>query len=98
MVVIHLTMQQVPFTTKIVSSNSAHGDVYSIQQNMTKFVRRLQQVGGFLVVCRFSPPIKTERHNITEILLKAALNTITASTLFNLHMHGLIFPTLYNDK
>jgi hypothetical protein len=55
---------------------------------MIKFVRRLQQVGGLLGVRRFSPPIKTERHDITEILLKAAVNTITANALFNLHMHG----------
>ena len=77
-----------PFTTKIVSSNPAHGDVYSIQHDIAKYVRWLQQVGGFLGVRRFSPPIKTERHNLTEILLKAAVNTITASALFNLHMHG----------
>jgi hypothetical protein len=41
-----------------------------------KFVSDLQQVGDFLL----SPPIsstnKTDHHNITEIALKVALNTI----------------------
>ena len=44
---------------------------------MIKFVNDLQQVGGFLRVLRFPPSIKTDRHGITEILLKVALNTIT---------------------
>jgi hypothetical protein len=42
-----------------------------------KFVSDLRQVGGFSA----SPPVsstnKTERHDITEILLKVALNTIS---------------------
>jgi hypothetical protein len=37
-----------------------------------KFVSDLRQVGGFLRVLRFPPP--TTRHEITEILLKMALN------------------------
>jgi len=32
--------------------------VYSIQHYVIKFVSDLQQVGGFLWVLRFSPPIK----------------------------------------
>ena len=36
----------------------------------------LQQVGGFLQVLRFPPPIKLTGHNIAEILIKVALNTI----------------------
>jgi hypothetical protein len=31
---------------------------------------------GFLRVLRFPPPSKADRHDITEILLKVALNTI----------------------
>ena len=38
-------------------------EVYSIQHYVMKFVSDLRQVGGFL-------------HDITEILLKVALNTI----------------------
>ena len=34
------------------------------------------QVGGFLLVLLVSSTNKTDRHDITEILLKVALNTI----------------------
>jgi hypothetical protein len=45
-------------STKVVSSNPAHGEVYSIQHYVIKFVSDLQQVSGFLRVVRFPPPIK----------------------------------------
>ena len=41
--------------TKVVSSNPVHGEVYSIQHYVIKFVSDLRQVGGFL---QFPPPIK----------------------------------------
>jgi hypothetical protein len=41
-----------------VSSNPVHGDVYSIQHYVIKFVSDLRQVGGFLRVLRFPLPIK----------------------------------------
>jgi hypothetical protein len=66
----------VPITTKVVSSNPVHGEVYSIHHYVIKFVSDLRQVGGFLQVLRFFPTNKTDRHDITEILLKVALNTI----------------------
>ena len=53
-----LPMQSVPSTTKVVSSNPVHGEVYSIQHYVIKFVSGLRQVGGFLRVLRFHPPIK----------------------------------------
>jgi hypothetical protein len=57
------------------------GEVYSIQHHVIKFVSDLQQVGGFL---RFPPPRKlTVRHDITEKLLKVALNPITKSSSIN---------------
>jgi hypothetical protein len=37
-------------TTKVVSSNPVHGEVYSMQNYVTKFVSDLRQVGGFLRV------------------------------------------------
>jgi hypothetical protein len=40
---------------KVVSSNPANGEVYSIQHYVIKFVSDLRQIGGFL---RFPPPIK----------------------------------------
>ena len=71
--------------SKVVSSNSAHGEVYSIQHYVIKFVSDLRQVGGFL-----RPPIsstnKTDLHDITEILLKVASNTITP-TSFTIGFH-----------
>jgi len=75
-------MQSVPITTKVVSSkNPVHGEVYSIQHYVIMFVSDLRQVSGFLRVLWFSPLIKLT-HDITEILLKMALNTITL-TPFN---------------
>jgi hypothetical protein len=38
-------------------SHLAHGDVYSIQYYVIKFVSDLLQAGGFLRVLRFPPPI-----------------------------------------
>jgi len=46
-----------------------------VQHYVIKFISDLQQVGGFLRVLWFPPPIKLT-HDITEILLKVALNTI----------------------
>ena len=69
-------MQSVPITAKVVSSNPVHGEVNSIQHYVIKFVSDLRQGGGFLLVLWFPPPKKTDRHDITEILLKVALSTI----------------------
>jgi hypothetical protein len=44
--------------------------VRGVQQYMLKFVSDLKQVGGFLRILRFPPPIKL------TALLKVALNTI----------------------
>jgi len=51
-------MQSVTITTNVVSSNPVHGEVYSIQHYVIKFVNDMWQVGGFLRVLRFPPPIK----------------------------------------
>ena len=57
-------------------SSSRSWDVYSIQQYVIKFV-------GIAAAWWFSPGSlassinKTDRHNITEILLKVALDTMT---------------------
>ena len=45
-------------TTNIVSSNPAHGKVYSIQNYVIKFVSDWRQVGGFLQVLLFPPLLK----------------------------------------
>ena len=38
MVNLQLPMQSVPITTKVVSSNPTHGEVYTIQLYVIKFV------------------------------------------------------------
>ena len=52
---LQLPMQSVPITINVVSSNPAHGEVYSIQHYVIKFVSDLRQVNGFL---RFPPLVK----------------------------------------
>jgi hypothetical protein len=41
-----------------VRLNPTHGEVYSIQHYVIKFVSDLQQIGGFLRVLWFPQPIK----------------------------------------
>jgi hypothetical protein len=41
-----------------------------VQHYVIKFVSDLRQVGSFL---RFPPPIKNDRHDITELLLKSGV-------------------------
>ena len=56
-----------PITTKVVSSNPTHSEVYSIQQYVIKFVNELRLVGSFLRVLRI---------DLTELSLKVAFNTV----------------------
>jgi hypothetical protein len=60
-----------------------------------KFVSDLWQVGGSLQVLWFPPPIKADRHDITEILLKVALNTI--NLIRNFVGKGIIIGTSGHD-
>jgi hypothetical protein len=48
-----------------------------IKHYVIKFVSDLSQVGGFLRGPPVSSTNKIDRHDIAEILLKVALNTIT---------------------
>jgi hypothetical protein len=68
-----VSMQPVPITTNIVSSNPANCEMYSIQYYVIKFVCDLRHVGGSPV----SSINKTDHNDISEILLKVALNAIT---------------------
>ena len=72
---------QLPSPLIVVGSNPAHGEVHSIQIYVIKFVTDFRQIGGFLRVLQFPPPIQYDRHEITDILLKVVLNTITLTTL-----------------
>ena len=78
-------VQSVPITNKVVSSNRVHGDVYSIQHYVIKFVSHLRQVGCFSPDTPISYTNKTDRHDMTEILLKMALSTINQSS----HLLGM---------
>jgi hypothetical protein len=62
--------------------------MYSIQHYVIKFVSDLRQVGGFLLSTPGSSTNKTDHHDITEILLKLALNTINQTKPF--HWEGLV--------
>ena len=55
---LQLPVQSLPITTNIVSSNPTHGEVYSIQHYVIKFVSELRQVCGFPRILQFPPPIK----------------------------------------
>jgi hypothetical protein len=47
---LQLPLKSLPITTKIVSLNPIHGEVYSIKHYVIKFVSDLPQVCGFLWV------------------------------------------------
>jgi hypothetical protein len=66
-------MQSVPIPTKAASSNFANGEVYSIQHYIYVFVSDLRQVGVFFPAYSTN---KTDRYDITEILMDVALKTI----------------------
>ena len=68
---LQLPVQSVPITTKVVSLNPAYGEMYLIQHYVIKFVTKLTPV--FYTN-------KTDHHDITEILLKVALNTLSLTS------------------
>jgi hypothetical protein len=67
---LQLPMQSVPIISNVVSFNPTHGEAYSIQHYVIKFVSDLRHVGGFLRVLLVSSTNKIHRHDITEIMLK----------------------------
>ena len=78
-----------PITTNVVSSNPIDGEVYSKQYVVIKFVSDLWQVGGFLRMLRFTSTNKTDCHDLAEIALKVALNTMTIIHSWNIHINDL---------
>jgi len=68
--------ESVPITTKVVSSNPVHDEVYSIQHYVINICQRLATGPWFSPGTPVSFTNKTYRHDITEILLQVALNTI----------------------
>ena len=59
-----------------MSSNPVNGEVHSIQHYVIKFLSDLPQVSCFYQYTPGFSTNKTDRHNITEMLLKVALTTI----------------------
>jgi len=51
---LQLPVPSVPINTNVLSLNPNHGEVYSIQHYVAKFVSDLRQIGGFPLV----PPPK----------------------------------------
>jgi len=56
----HFPMQLVHITTKVVSSNTAHGEAYLIQQYVRKVVNDVRQIGDFL---RYSDVLRQKTKN-----------------------------------
>jgi len=53
---LQLPVQLVAIISKVVNSNPVHGEVYSMQNYVIKFVSDLQKISGFLLVLQFPPP------------------------------------------
>ena len=72
-------MQSVPIPTKVVSLNPTR-KVYWTQLYVIKFVSDLTLVAGQWVYLGtpVSTTNNTDRHDVAEIFLKVALNTITS--------------------
>ena len=69
---LQLPMLSVTITTDVRISIRGRG----VQHYVIEFVTYMRRISGFLRVFRFPPPRKTDRHDIAEVLLIVALNTI----------------------
>jgi hypothetical protein len=78
-------MQSVPITTDVVWSNSVDDEVHSIQHYVIKFVSGRWFYPGTPV----SSTKNTDRHDITEILLK--LTFITTNQTVYIDINAIIF-------
>ena len=59
-------------------------EVYSIQHYVITLVSDFRQVSGFLRVLPFLPLNITDHHDIADILLKVALNTLSSYCFISL--------------
>ena len=67
---LQLSVQSVPITTNVVSSNPVHGEVYSIQHSVIKCVSDLRQVGGFNRVPRFAKALDLSSNGLMPSYFK----------------------------
>jgi hypothetical protein len=77
----NISLKSVPITTNVVSSNPVQCEVYSIQHYVIRFVSDLGQVGGFLRVLRFHPPITLTATIRYHQWIK--LHTVISKVIFN---------------
>jgi hypothetical protein len=83
-------MQSVLITTDVVNSNSTQ----AIQHYVIQFVSDLRQVGGFIRVLQFPPPIKLTA--TIYLKYKVGLNTINQPTIHNNVSFFFSFSILYS--
>jgi len=74
---LQLPVQAVPITSKVVSSNTVHGRGVLDTTLCDKVCQLIATGQWFSSGTPVSPTNKTESHDITEILLKVALNIIS---------------------
>jgi len=80
-----LPVQSVLIITKVVSSNHANGEVYSIQHYVINFVSDLRQVSGL------PPPIKLDALIKLKYCRYVVLSTINRNTLYIHYAKSSIF-------
>ena len=78
-----------PISTNVVSSNPDHGEVYSIQHNVIKFVSDLRPVGGFHRVLRFLSTNNTDHH------VESGVTHHSPSVVYALSHAGIFFLLLF---
>jgi hypothetical protein len=96
---LQLSVLSVSITTKVMSSNPIHGEVYSIQHYVIKFVSDTRQVRSCLRILRFPPPItaiwnslnKSDMNKknrfLTSILKMSILNAFKIPGLFYIFLN-----------
>jgi hypothetical protein len=93
---LQLPMQLEPITSKVVSSNPAHDEVYSIPHYVIKFLQGLATGWWFSPDTLVSSINKTDHYDIIETLLKVAFNTIKqASQPFHIILLLINFGILF---
>ena len=99
----------VPITTKVVSLNTVHGEMYSIQHYVIKFVRDLRQVCGFLRVPQrynwniVESGVKHHKSNLNRYISYDTVDILTAwyfplVFLFQTPLYYVVFQSLDYER